>query len=409
MSDIIQMDLIKQVQELFPPLTSVAPQSHVINGFGVVPREDGKIDIYDPEGSLVMTLFRDEDGNICGVEDHVNQESRLICEDGYACQPEESCLYDESCEGAALASSALRFSDEPPVMDIEEPKVLEVDEEELPQVKTKSSEIVAEDTSETDSHGSISGGSHEVSSEAPVVFVTSGSEHVPVSVPQYSAQVACNMADLPSGSESVVVKGMVVSSKGSDESQAEEDASSSRGGNISIDIGEISESVPYAVSSHSDRQTAGRGGDSQSAGISTSTASSDYDVEMEMVDERAERISAASERQDGESSLRLTSDERSAPSVRVNIKKKMKDGHRNPADSPEVIASDVPDHNFVGAPFLASRVKSGGIQVNGKGADEISRQNIKTVDDHNDADRNQGDPDQDHGSQHQDQEEEEDS
>ncbi len=90
------------------------PQSRMIGEFCIEPTEDGGVKIFDSSGRQLLTLWFDDEGNIIGYDDYINEEcvAGSLEENCYYCE-RESKLCTKTHEFCQAQNYAVYFCEEP--------------------------------------------------------------------------------------------------------------------------------------------------------------------------------------------------------------------------------------------------------------------------------------------------------
>lgn len=400
--------VLQDVKAIYPELRDF-PQSRMIGQFGIETAEGNGVNIYDSNGQQLLTLWFDEEGNIVGYDDYVNQQCVAGSpEENFYCDPESEYCWMMDDFGQTQ-SYAMYFYEDPepqppsPPPPPQEPKTQQVQRQvEQPPTFENQSETVRSRESFSDTCVVCSA---TMDDSVPSSLILSASESFggePYIVPMAPVHMtySSEAGGVPSqASDSQAAKASVVSAAQTTET-AESDIhfADTAGQSSAVFTAQVMEDaqadqnlIEYSDSSESTTHY-------PISSLGQSQLLSDASAQMVFAESEIALIAQLENRTARDAST----DEVSASSAANVEEEPVTAETRTNSHSSEVTegsVSDIPEPVFVGWPVVNARMDISTAQISAKGSDDQSSKTVATVTDDNDASRHQGDPNENHGGQ----------
>lgn len=394
--------VVQEVKSLYPSLRDF-PQSRMIGEFGIEPAEDGGVNIFDSNGQQLLTLWFDEEGNITGVDDYVNEQCvALSPEENYYCDPDSGFCWSTDDFGQTQ-SYAMYFYEDPAPPPPQEPKVQQTQRQtEQPVSIENKSETVRSRESLSDVCVVCSAIMDDSVPSSLILTAGEAFGAQPYYVPtapvhmSYSSESGAGLSqaiDEQAAKASTVTVAQKAETTASDIQIADTAGKSSAvfAAQLMEDRAMNQGLIEYSDSSESMTH-------SRASSLGQAQLLSDASAQMVFTDSEAALIAQLENRVARDNST----DNVSAGSAKNVEEERVSAETRTNSHSTEVIEGGVPDilePVFVGAPIVQARMDISTAQVSAKGHDDQSSKTVATVTDDNDASRHQGDPNENHGGQ----------
>jgi hypothetical protein len=395
--------VVQDVKEIYPELRDF-PQSRMIGEFCIEPTEDGGVKIFDSTGEPLLTLWFDDEGNIVGYDDYLNQQCVAGSpEENYFCDPESEFCWPADDFGQTQ-NYAMYFCEEtePPAPPAQ-PKAQQTQTAKQETGKVINEYKLTADTgSSAYSHVVIGAVMDESVSSAAIFAAAEAFADQTGYVPTFQVCIA----HTPSSDENISfvseghpAKGLTV--RASDKPEAPEadlPAADTAGRSLVLFVVQ----APKDSSTDSDLFEYPNTQESSAAQQASSSRQPQFlldtagqlvfaDSEITLIAQLEKRNGHDDETQGIRASTAKNVEEKyAAAETRTNSCS---------AEAIEGPISDIPEPVFVGWPVVSARMDISTAPVSAKGQDEQSSKTVAIVKDDNGASRHQGDPNENHGGQ----------